>query len=88
MDRPSVEFRPSAAKAIENLDAKVFNKLKPKIDKLADLPRLPGCVKLIGHPNLFRIRVGQWRIIYEIDDAHRRMTITIVAHRREVSRGL
>jgi mRNA interferase RelE/StbE len=50
--------------------------------------RPPQCVKLAGHESLYRLRVGDWRIVYAVDDARRFATVTIVAHRREIYRGL
>ena len=59
-----------------------------RIDALAEDPRPPGCVKLTGQENLWRVRVGDWRIIYEVHDDRRVVIILIVAHRRESYRGL
>ncbi len=56
--------------------------------KLANNPRPSGSVKLAGGSNLYRIRIGDYRVVYRIDDAHQLVEITIVAHRREVYRGL
>jgi mRNA interferase RelE/StbE len=84
----TLEFRPSARKAIDALPNDVFRRMKLKIDALATRPRPPQCVKLTGHPSLYRLRVGNWRIIYAVDDDRRFITVTIVAHRRESYRGL
>jgi mRNA interferase RelE/StbE len=84
----AIEFRPSARKAIGRLPNNVFGRIAPKIDALADDPRPPRCVKLVGHDALYRVRVGDWRIVYAVDDDRRVVTVTIVAHRRESYRGL
>ncbi|MBI4579691.1 MAG: type II toxin-antitoxin system RelE/ParE family toxin [Planctomycetes bacterium] len=61
------------------------------MDRLARIeasPRAPGSVKLAGTKSTYRVRVGDWRIVYEIDDGRQTVFVTIVAHRREVYRGL
>jgi len=83
-----IEFRGAARKAIDGLDHAVFRRIAPRIDELAGNPRPPRCVKLAGHDSLYRIRVGDWRIVYEVDDRRRLVTVTVVAHRRESYRGL
>jgi mRNA interferase RelE/StbE len=55
------------------------------IHALADDPRPPGCVKL-SNADLWRIRIGSYRVLYAIDDAARMVAIVRVAHRREVYR--
>jgi mRNA interferase RelE/StbE len=84
----TLEFRPSARKAIDGVPNDVFRRMKLKIDALANHPRPPQCVKLAGHESLYRLRVGDWRIVYAVDDDRRFITVTIVAHRRESYRGL
>jgi mRNA interferase RelE/StbE len=55
------------------------------IRNLATTPRPPRAEKLVGHAD-WRIRVGDYRVLYLIDDGNRRITITKVAHRRDVYR--
>ena len=55
------------------------------IDALADDPRPPGCEKLSGREG-YRIRVGEWRALYRVDDQQRRVEVVRVAHRRDVYR--
>ena len=55
---------------------------------LAENPRPSGCVKLSGLENLWRVRVGDYRILYSIEDQQLIVLIVSVAHRREVYRGL
>jgi mRNA interferase RelE/StbE len=50
---------------------------------LAENSRPPGCKKLRGYKDHWRIRVGDWRVLYVIDDAAKHVSITRVAHRRE-----
>jgi mRNA interferase RelE/StbE len=49
-------------------------------------PRPPGCKKLSGSQNEWRVRVGDYRILYEIDDRIRRVRIYAIGHRREIYR--
>jgi mRNA interferase RelE/StbE len=55
---------------------------------LADNPRLAGCVRLSGQFHLWRIRIGDYRVLYEIQDKLLIVLVVSVAHRREVYRGL
>jgi mRNA interferase RelE/StbE len=55
-----------------------------KIESLALNPRPSGCKKLRGYKDQWRIRIGDWRVIYIIDDAANLVSITRIAHRREV----
>jgi mRNA interferase RelE/StbE len=84
----SVEFRPSARKDIQRLPNDVFRRVQRRIDALAGNPRPPKCVKLAGHTSLYRLRVGDWRVVYAVDDRRQLATVTVVAHRRESYRGL
>jgi len=52
------------------------------------MPRMAGVTKLSGHDKLYRARVGDYRIVYEIDDAKELITVSLVAHRRDVYRDL
>ena len=74
----------SAQKELDSLDDSVFARIDRKILALADDPRPPGCKKLRGYKDQWRIRVGDWRIVYITDDEEKLVTITRVAHRREV----
>jgi len=80
----SLEIKQSAQKELDSLDDAVFKRVDRKILALAGTPRPRGCKKLRGYRDQWRIRVGDWRVVYFIDDAARLVTITRVAHRREV----
>ena len=79
----SVFLTRPARKDLDKLDKQIINRLAPEIDALSSDPRPAGCLKVKGEENLWRIRVGDWRIGYEIDDAAREITIIRVGHRRE-----
>jgi len=80
----SLEIKPSAGKELDALDNAQFARIDRKIIVLTENPRPPGCKKLRGYKDHWRIRVGDWRVVYVIDDAARRVSITRIAHRREV----
>jgi len=80
----SLEVKHSAQRELDALDDAVFKRIDRKILGLADNPRFPGCKKLRGYKDQWRIRVGDWRVVYLIDDQAKLVTITRVAHRREV----
>ncbi len=84
--RYAVQFKPSAHKALMNLEAAARRRLIEAADALADDPRPPGVVKLKGDDNLWRVRVGEWRIVYEIHDRQLIVLVLRVAHRRDVYR--
>jgi mRNA interferase RelE/StbE len=80
----SLQIKSSAQKELDSLDDSAFARIDPKILALAENPRPAGCKKLKGYKDQWRIRAGDWRVIYIIDDSAKRVTITRVAHRREV----
>jgi mRNA interferase RelE/StbE len=82
--RYSLAIKHSAQKELDSLDDSVFARIDRKILALADDPRPPGCKKLRGYKDQWRIRVGDWRVVYLTDDEAKLVTITRVAHRREV----
>ncbi len=79
----SVLLTRPARKDLDRLDRQILNRLAPQIDALAFDPRPAGCLKVKGEQNLWRIRVGDYRIGYEIDDAAREVTVIRIGHRRE-----
>ena len=78
-------IKPSAAKELEGVPLKDRRRLTAPMRELSESPRLPGAEKLSGH-DLYRIRQGDYRIVYEIVDHSRTVTIFKVGHRRQVYR--
>uniref|UniRef100_UPI0032178DB5 type II toxin-antitoxin system RelE family toxin n=1 Tax=uncultured Draconibacterium sp. TaxID=1573823 RepID=UPI0032178DB5 len=72
-----------ALKQIKNIDKQSIPILKSAIEKLAENPRPFGYKKLRGE-EAYRIRVGQYRIIYEIDDHRIIVTVVSVGHRKDI----
>jgi mRNA interferase RelE/StbE len=83
----SVVIKSSAQKELDTLDDPVFSRIDRRILALAENPRPAGCKKLKGYKDQWRIRIGDWRVVYVIDDSAERVSITRVAHRREVYEG-
>jgi mRNA interferase RelE/StbE len=84
----SITFARSARKELENLPAEIADRILGKIESLASNPRFPGAIKLHGHKNLWRLRVGDYRVVYSIDDYSKTVDVLIVRHRRDVYRSL
>jgi len=81
-----VQFATSAAKEFRSLSPQLKRRVGSAIDALGQDPRPPGVRKLVGHERLYRIRVGQYRVVYEIDDEGQFIRVTRIRHRREVYR--
>jgi mRNA interferase RelE/StbE len=81
----SLFILPRAQKELAQLNAGAFVRVRGAIRELAHDPRPPGCLKLTGRDG-WRLRVGEFRVIFEIDDEHRLVTVLNVGHRRDVYR--
>jgi mRNA interferase RelE/StbE len=84
----AIQFRPGVDRDMQRLPYAVRQRVDRSILKLSENPRPVGCQKLSGADDLWRVRVGDYRIVYEIDDRSHVVELQIVAHRREVYRGL
>lgn len=83
-----VVLRPAADNALGKLPRDIQPRLLAKAQSLAADPRPHGVKKLQGQLGLYRVAVGNYRIVYAIDDARRVVTVTIIADRKESYRGL
>jgi mRNA interferase RelE/StbE len=77
----SIAFARSARKELESLSPRLVTRIMSRIESLSKDPRPPGCRKLRGVDNLWRIRVGEYRIIYSIDDRERLVDISTIGPR-------
>jgi mRNA interferase RelE/StbE len=84
--RYQIDFVPAARRQFQKLSRDLQERLARTIDGLADNPRPHGAIKLEGAEDAYRIRVGDYRIIYEIRDTVLTVLIVRVGHRREVYR--
>lgn len=78
-------IKPSAGKEIEALPTQDRRRIVAKIRSLSRDPRPPGCEKLSGHDQ-YRLRQGNYRILYEIQDLDLIVVVVKVGHRRDVYR--
>jgi len=81
-----VSLTASAERELDALPAAVVARIVHRLESLASTPRPPGCKKLTGGGNEWRIRIGDYRAVYEINDTGKRIDVTRIAHRREVYR--
>ncbi|BDA66331.1 addiction module antitoxin [Calothrix sp. PCC 7716] len=81
-----VKFSKGASKQFKKLSPELQERIQIKIDELADNPRPNGVVKLVNGENRYRIRVGDYRVLYIIFDDVLLVTVVKVGHRREVYR--
>jgi mRNA interferase RelE/StbE len=78
-------IKSSAAQELEALPRKDRSRIAAKIEGLADHPRPPGSEKLSGEEK-YRLRQGDYRVLYSIQDASSTVTVVKIGHRREVYR--
>jgi mRNA interferase RelE/StbE len=73
---------------MEALPASIVQRVFPKIESLGENPRPHGVKKIEGEENMYRIRVGNYRVIYEISDKYKKVDIAHIRHRSEAYRNL
>jgi mRNA interferase RelE/StbE len=83
----SIEIKRSAAREIEALPLSARQLVVERIGRLAEDPRPRGCEKLVGGEH-YRVRQGEYRIVYAIEDAVLVVWVVKVGHRRDIYRGL
>ena len=81
-----IEFLASARKELADLPEKIQRQIMRRIAKLADEPRPKGCKALQGDSALYRIRSGDYRFIYRVEDARLLVTIVKIGPRATVYR--
>ena len=80
----SVSFKSSAAKELKKLPLELQHRIASTIERLIKDPRYPGVIKLKGSDDLYRYRVGKYRVVYKIDDSAQKIVVTRVRHRKDV----
>ena len=78
-----ITFKSSVEKDLRDIPNTDVQRILSSIDQLAENPRAPGCIKLTGH-DLYRVRQGSYRIVYEIRDGELVVVVIKVAHRSSV----
>jgi mRNA interferase RelE/StbE len=81
-----VEIKKSAFKELRSLNKKVIPNVWRHIKKLSKNPRPAGSVKLWSSKSNYRIRIGDYRVIYQIDDLPKTVTVYRIKHRKEAYR--
>jgi mRNA interferase RelE/StbE len=81
-----IEIKKSAVKEIKSLDKKVIPPIWEKIKTLSKNPRPPSSKKLTGSIKSYRLPVASYRILYQIDDSTKTITVYAVGHRKEIYR--
>jgi mRNA interferase RelE/StbE len=84
----SVRFKPSVQKDLGNLPKDVARRAMLRIESLAENPYPPGFAKLASTEKMYRLRIGMYRVVYEVDSNEGIVTVHYVRHRREVYRGI
>jgi mRNA interferase RelE/StbE len=85
MERYSIIFTKSSVRELGDIPRKDAQRILRRTSELAENPRPMGCEKLSGRP-LYRIRQGDYRIIYFVNDSNRIVDIIKIGHRREIYR--
>lgn len=78
-----VTISSSAQREIRKLQKIEVQRIIPAIQLLANDPRPPGCKKLTSTQNIYRIRIGNFRVLYSVDDVVRIVEVSGVRHRRD-----
>ena len=81
-----VEVARRALKVLSSLPRREQQRIRAAVDLLAEQPRPPGCVRIVGEPHAYRVRVGDYRIVYEVFDDRLVIQVVRIGHRREVYR--
>jgi mRNA interferase RelE/StbE len=83
-----VIFKPSVVKDLRSLPRSVVTRIFKHIDALKDDPFPRQSIKLAGAEQLYRVRIGDYRLIYGVDKNNRQVIVHYVRHRRDVYRRL
>jgi mRNA interferase RelE/StbE len=86
MDSFRIEFARSALKDLRAIDRQWIPRIVSAIESLADNASPMGCKKLVGSEHTYRIRIGDYRIIYDIQNANLVVFVIRVRHRRDAYR--
>jgi mRNA interferase RelE/StbE len=78
-----VELTPTAKKELDQLPKKTAQRILQAIRRLVDEPRPRGCKKLAGQNNAYRIRVGDYRVIYAVFDESITVFVVRIRHRKD-----
>lgn len=83
MDEYDIVFARSARKELEVLPLRIQARVLRGIEALGAQPRPPGSRKLVGSSNLWRLRIGDYRVVYAVDDTRRVVDVNAIRHRKD-----
>ena len=86
MDSYAITFARPARKELQALQHDLAGRILAMIEELGREPRPAGCRKLRNSGDLWRIRIGDYRVVYRVDDRERTVDVVIVRHRSDVYR--
>jgi mRNA interferase RelE/StbE len=79
-----IVLAPSAARQLRKFDPDIRRRIQAVLELLAENPRPPAATQLVGGAGEWRVRTGDYRVIYEIDDGRLLVLVLRMGHRREV----
>ncbi|MGI8416720.1 MAG: type II toxin-antitoxin system RelE family toxin [Nakamurella sp.] len=82
-----VTLTPAAARQLRKFDPQVRRRLQAAIELLATQPRPPAATQLVGGAGEWRVRTGDYRVVYEIHEQGLLVMVLSIGHRREIYRG-
>ena len=82
----SVTFARSARKELQALDSTIATRVLRRLEVLSISPRPIGVIKIEGADDLWRLRIGDWRVIYRISDREKLVDIIAIRHRKDAYR--
>lgn len=80
----SIEIRPAALRQLRKIDPVARRRIQAAVEILSETPRPPGAKKLVGGQGEWRVRTGDYRIVYEIQDDVLVVLVVAIGHRREI----
>lgn len=81
-----VLISPAARRDLKRIRGPERRRISAAIDGLADEPRPPGAAKLVGEVKLYRVRVGDFRIVYTVEDDRLIVLVVRIGHRKDIYR--
>ncbi|MFO7271874.1 type II toxin-antitoxin system RelE family toxin [Sphaerobacter thermophilus] len=79
-----MDFTPQAVRQLASLPKAMQARIARRIDNLATDPRPQGCEKITGGDDLYRIRVGDYRVVYQVRDERLLILVILIGHRRDI----
>ena len=79
-----IVLAPSSARQLRKFDPDIRRRIQAVLELLAENPRPPAATQLVGGAGEWRVRTGDYRVVYEIDDGRLRILVLRMGHRREV----